>query len=799
MRKQAEQDCPGGAWQRRVAALVVAALIVAVAPVVGSRSGTSALAQAPTVTESVTVDGPAVATNNAAVPWRVGYALDASGPYANATVTATADATQSFAGVTANVPPGWSASWSSDGTTFTGTPSATTRIARFTNPLQPRKATGRVVAVPPPPDSSIDAASTGDGYVPTILGGRAYLVHHHHNDANNPISCTDLTTKQICPGFPRTFGAYAGVAPGAPVAVDGRLWFRINDTQLGLVCIETTGASCGRVNLAARPQYQWEMGLERSSPPVAIGSKVYLVADDHNVYCLDTVTATPCTGYPKPTALTAVLNPVAPTTTEVGLIDVAVDGTRLYASFSDDFARPSVAPWGDPKRGYLHCFDVATGLPCPDWPGLALAADYRIGPAVFFRKNAAGQRTGVCLGSRQMRHCVGLDGKNSTSLSTPEGMWGTFNVNSCCWISYVPAWYEAEGPTRTFHAAGGYPNDQGSGVFCWDWTTDLPCSENYYTNGLRRGLPPNSNRGPYGFTMVGTCAWGATDDAKIFSFSVVDGTPGCKRYTTSVTARPRSFYCDGQSRPLPWSQARLSDASLTPGTEFTFARMTIVNTETNTPVAGPVNLLNTNGTIDLSAIPEPTNQELRADIELEVVGTTAWNDGTPPKIELLFTGDPIQFCTNPTPTLTCTTNPRQITLNAVTGTNATAARNIPVTADNTCSGTITGTIVEDADRNATITSTDPGIPGLTIVFRRNGTQVATTTTSTTGAYTITLNPPGTYDIEITLTGTTYTVAVDPDSTLDGRTTLAVPTNGTITANFALQTPPGAPITPIGVS
>jgi hypothetical protein len=779
-------------------------LIAAVTPAVASQAGTPRLEQVVASSESITVVGPAVATNNAPVPWRIGYALDAPGPYVNASITATADTTQSFAGVTASVPPDWSVSWSSDGTTFTPTPTSATRIARFTNPLLPRRATGRVVPVPPPPDAAIDANSTGDGYVPTILGGRAYMVHHHHDDANNPISCTDLTIKQICPGYPTTLGAYANNAPGAPVVVDGTLWFKINDTQLGLVCIvPATGTSCGRVNLVSRPKYVWEMGLDRSSQPVAIGTKIYLVVDDHQIHCLDVITRLACSGYPKATALVGRIPATANTEYEVGLIDVAVDGNRLYVSFADDMAQPTVRPWNEPvKRGYLHCFDVGSGQPCSNWATpvtVALAANDRNAVAVFFRKDAAGNRTGVCLGSLFSRTCVGLDGTNPTTKATPDGMWGTFNRNNCCSIPYLAAWHEAEGPTRTFHAAGGWWTSAGSGVFCWDWTTDAPCSGNGYTDGLRRNLPPNSGGGPYGFTTVGTCAWGATDSRKVFSFSVADGTPGCKRYTFSVSVRPRSFYCDGNSRPLPWSQARFSDASLVAGTEFTRARMTVVNTSTNTAVAGPVNLLGTNGSVDLSGIPEATNQELRAEVELEAVATNAWDDGVAPKIELLFSGDPIQFCTNPTPSLGCSTNPREVTLSAVTGTNATAARTVPVSGDAGCSGTVTGKVVEDADRNGTITGTDPGIAGLTIVFRRNGTSVATATTSAAGTYTVTLNPPGTYDLDLTLTGTSYTVSVDPDGTLDGRSTVSVPTAGTVTADFGLQAPPGAAITPIGAT
>jgi hypothetical protein len=776
---------------------VLLCLLVAAGGVVTAQADPARGNPPVTVTEQVTVDAPPTATNNGRLPWRVGYELDASGPVLGATVGGTADAKQSFVGATVTSPPDWTVSWSDGTTTFTPTPSATTRIVRFTNLLLPRRSTGRAVVAPPPPEAVINAPTTGDGYVPTILEGRAYMVHHHHHDVDKPISCTDLTTKLICPDYPTNLGAYANNAPSAPVAVDGKLWFKINDAGLGLVCIDPpTGTSCGRVNLVNRPKSIWDMGLDRSSQPVAIGTKIYLVVDDHNVYCLDASTKLACSGYPKPTALAGSLAALPAKdgnndfAGQVGLIDVAVDGNRLYASLADDFAWSIRKP--STPRGYLHCFDVATGQPCTGWSGpvtVVTAAGDRFAFAVFFRKNAAGARTGVCLGSQFSRTCVGLDGTNPTTRPTPEGMWGTFNASNCCWIPYLAAWHEAEGPTRTFHAGGGFdhrPNDAGLGsaVFCWDWVTDDPCATNGYTNGLRRGLPPNSPGGPYGFTTVGTCAWGATDRKVLFSFDTTDGNPGCKRQTVSVTVAPERFYCDNATRSLSWSEARLSDASLTPGNEFNAARLSVVNTGTGAVVAGPVELLGTTGVVGLTGIPWSTNKELRVDVDLVAVGTKAWDDNVAPKVELIFDGDPVQFCVDPMVSLTCDTSPREVTLAAVTGTGARAARAVAVASDANCAGTVSGTVVEDTNRNGAIDVADPPIAGISVTIRRNGTTVATTTTSSTGAYTMAIAPPGQYVVQIA--AGSYEVAVDPDGTLDGTTTVTVATAGTVTANFGLR-------------
>lgn len=297
------------------------------------------------------------------------------------------------------------------------------------------------------------------------------LYHHEKKDA---MQCIDIVSGAVCSGYPNN--AYNGMTsntPGRAAVVGTKLFYRRSDkdTGFGLFCFDTaTTAACG-----AQPFFVARTVQEitdRGSEPVAVNGKVYAVVDDHKLYCFDPATATNCSGYPKDTALAGTVSAPSATGKDRGLMDLAVDGTRIYLSYANDFA---LADKNSAPTGYLHCFDTATGASC--WASYltwSLSADDGFGYALFFRKNAQGARTGVCLGSVKYRLCTDLNGNNRATTDTQDGMWGAGRNESLA-ISATPPTGRCcvPSPSRTsMHSRCGSPRSS-------------PCSTS------RRSPPPS--------------------------------------------------------------------------------------------------------------------------------------------------------------------------------------------------------------------------------------------------------------------------------------------------------------------
>ena len=751
-------------------AFAVGATVLVVAPrataTVGApaRSGSAG-------TETVTVTG---ATDTVAMTgtasWQLGYAHSYGTPQANVAVTASLKTSQFATPGTVRLPPDWTASYSTDGgASYSATATGADNALKVATPLTPSKPTGRIFTLPKPVANLSTGGSGGDGFTPTILNGRAYVLYHHETE--NSLQCVDLASGSVCSGHPN--GAYNGKTsdvPGRAAVVGTKLFYRRSnkDTGFGLFCFDTaTTARCGtQPFFVARTAKEKK---DRGSEPVAVNGKVYAVVDDHKLYCFDPATATNCSGYPKDTALAGTVSAPSATGNDRGLMDLAVDETRIYLSYANDYALPNN---NSAPTGYLHCFDTATGASC--WASYltwSLSADDGFGFAMFFRKNAQGTRTGVCLGSYKYRRCTDLNGNNATTTDTPDGMWGAGKNDKL-------ATDDAEGPTRTFHGS----EKPHRGVTCWDWATDGPCDAGVFSNGRWYGT---TTAKVYGVNAdpAGRCGWGATHDTILFSFSLVSGSAGCGAGDASLTVKPAAFYCDGKTRTTTWDRARVLDANLATGGDFTSLRATVVRTSDNAVVKGPVELVGTTGTVSLTGV---TGAVLRVDLLFTPKGASPWNDTTPPKIELLFDGDPIQACWDTAVAGTCTMNPRRVeTVATTTKTGSIAHDSIEVDLDSTCTGAIAGTI--RINTTGTPSATDPPGPGIPLDILSGTTEKATTTTATDGTYRTAL-APGTYTVRVRLQGTlaAYVSIAEPDGTNDGRRTLTVIGGTTTTANFTLN-------------
>jgi len=194
-------------------AFAVGATVLVVAPrataTVGApaRSGSSG-------TETVTVNG---ATDTVAMTgtasWRLGYTHTYGAPETNVAVTASLKTSQFSTPGTVRLPPDWTASYSTDGgATYSATATGADNALKVATPLTPSKPTGRIFALPKPLQPQSTGGSGGDGFTPTILGGRAYVLYHHEN--NNALQCIDIVSGAVCSGYPNN--AYSGMTSNTP-------------------------------------------------------------------------------------------------------------------------------------------------------------------------------------------------------------------------------------------------------------------------------------------------------------------------------------------------------------------------------------------------------------------------------------------------------------------------------------------------------------------------------------------------------------------------------------------------------
>ncbi|MFF5715210.1 hypothetical protein [Streptomyces sp. NPDC012756] len=121
------------------------------------------------------------------------------------------------------MPPGWTAAWSSDGTTFTGSdPGTATRAVRASHPAARPGGTAHANDLLPPVRPTAQSTG-GDGFTPVLHRTdsgdvEAWNMYHHTGPAAPQAVCSNLSTGQPCAGgpWPRPLNTTPG--PSAPAA-----------------------------------------------------------------------------------------------------------------------------------------------------------------------------------------------------------------------------------------------------------------------------------------------------------------------------------------------------------------------------------------------------------------------------------------------------------------------------------------------------------------------------------------------------------------------------------------------------
>lgn len=605
----------------------------------------------------ITHPGQSPADHGDTVDWTVGYHSAATGGPAQALITdhvQGAGTAQTYVPGSLSVPPGWTPSWSTDGTTFgPADRGAATTDVRATNP----GATGNGTEVRAdllPPVQAAPRSTGGDGFSPILYRAasgdvEAWNIYHHTGPAAPLVVCNDLSTGQQCAGgpWPRPLNTTAGpLGSGNTGDVFTPLTpqYVLDPGRPGIVyypAVTAGSVGVGCLDLAARANCGFMSLLGSGGTPsaanglaglVTTGGDVYGVASTGQVLCMDLATRTPCAG--QPFAAIVPPNHDLPGSTYALYQGAAVvaDG-KVFASSAPQAASTVNGP---PALG---CFDPATGAVCAGWttphPAGPSASAYTYN--VFAAYDTAGHVTGVCTadttGGAPDTTCYGLDGSARPPAATGLGSLAPGA------LVFNPEVVTADGGTRSYFPVWG--GSLPGNTVCWDWTHAQPCA----------GFPaaaghPNVNGGAtrdYGYTYDTTtrCLIGLGDAGVLFSMDPATGASPCLHSGASVTLRPGAFYCDGAPGHVQgYTQARLEDLDLSHA-DLSASTVTVSDPDGGVVAAPP---LTSSGVIDLSAISAAAHPSLTVTVRLVLTGTGDFGGTGHPALTASFQGDDPQVC-----------------------------------------------------------------------------------------------------------------------------------------------------------
>lgn len=633
--------------RRAVIQVATGALLAAAMTVPGAAADPSTAAVS-TLTKSVGgVSSPA--DHGATANWVVAYDNNGTG-VGQATITDAVGAGQSYVAGSLDVPPGWTPSWSTDGSTFQTTePGSGVVAVRAQNPTARPGGTSLDALLTPPVQASTTATG-GDGFTPllhrTPTGAlQAWNIYHHAAPAAPKVVCIELSTGQPCAGGPwpkplnTTPGPLGSGATGDigspmapqyfrdPAAPSQVLYAAVTPSSIGVGCLDlAAAANCGYWPLSARGGSP--LSVNDVAGFVEVGGNLYGVVSTGQVLCWNVATRAACPGQP----FAAI---VPPSNAQPGAVNGWYYGAMTVAA-GKVFASSSQS--GSGLQPALGCFDPATGTACAGW-----ASPRPVGPPGNYTYNAytaystAGAQVGACSttsgSSPGVTTCYALDGSALAAPSSAVGLPGgviAFNPEVVTdpnghLRSYLPIW------------SGPYVG----ATVCHDWTTASACA----------GLPnpithPTVNGGVtrdygYAYDVPTGCMIGLGDAGVLFSMDPLTGGSPCVRSGGRARLTPGDFYCDGATGHVQgYGTARL--VGVTPGNvNFGASRVTVTDQDgatVATPGFAP------DGTVDLSGVSPTAHPTIEVTTTLVLNNGADFGGGNQPRLVVDFVGDPPQVC-----------------------------------------------------------------------------------------------------------------------------------------------------------
>ncbi|HEX5408081.1 MAG TPA: hypothetical protein VFX16_37940 [Pseudonocardiaceae bacterium] len=599
------------------------------------------------------------------VKWVLNYNdNDSSGPGA-ATITDPIDAAgtgQTYVPGSLQVPPGWSTSFSTDGTTFGATdPGTATAAVRATNPTARQGGTnlGNLLLAPVQPTPT---ATGGDGFTPIIHRTpsgevEAWNIYHHLVAPNPKVVCSDLTTGQPCAGgpWPRPLNTAVGSLGSGPTGDiastltpqyvqdpnrPGVVYYpALTAASVGVGCLNMdTQANCGYVPLESPGGT--ESGFVRQ------GGDLYGVGTDGRTLCMTMASQTPCAG--EPFAAVVPGNRLGANANFMG--SMVVTQGKVFISSNQN------------GSGLIGCFDPATSAACAGWSAPLLVGAPNVGGTfnIYTDFDTAGGPIGVCstTSGATTTSCYAIDG---TPLPDP-GVFRAVGNGNDTWNAET-----ATAPGGDLKSYFGVWGTIPGATVCYDWTTASPCP----------GFPalathPSVNSGAtrdygYSFDTTTQCLFGLGDAGFLFSEDPTTGASPCVHSGASVSLTPSGFYCDGRTdHTQSYTDASLEGINLA---DVNLAASTADVTDPDgTVIANPA--FAPNGTLDLSGISAAAHPSINVTVHLVLANSNDFTGGNQPRVVVSFVGDPPQVCFETSVAAACTVNSVTDTAN---GTDTTGA------------------------------------------------------------------------------------------------------------------------------
>lgn len=650
---------------RRRFSLITSAVLGASLLVLGAPEAVAAPSVLTKTAQDVTNPGANPVNHADILNWVVNYTNNGPAGPASAAITDAIDGAgtaQTFVPGSLHTPPGWTPSWSTDGTNFGGTDTGTaTTAVRAANANARPGGTNLSAGLVPPVQPSVTATG-GDGYTPIIYRTPSGTVEawnmYHHTTAPSPaLVCTDLSAGALCAGgpWPKPLNTTPGpFGSGATADVTtGYIPTYVSDpgrpgvtyygaatagNSIGIGCVDfATRANCGYFPLGTGT------GI---GGVVSTGGNVYGVATTGQILCLVIATRTPCAGQPYA--------PVVPANNISGwyLGSMTVAGGKLFASSSPGGAAP-----------VLGCFDPATGTACSGWATplpVGVVGNFTFN--AFTAYNTAGTAVGVCINQRSAvpnAVCYTIAG---APLAAPTAFGS---------LASGVAVFNPETVTAPNGHVQGYFGVWSGGVLgatvCYDWTTASTCA----------GFPfpathPTVNGGDtrdygYAYDTVTQCLIGLGDAGILFSLEPSTSGSPCVHSGASVELTPADFYCDGGTGHVRgYQNAKLENINLA---NVNLAASTVDVSDTGGAVIAHPSIA-PDGTIDLSGISYAAHPSITTSVHLVLNNGNDFTGGNKPTLVLNFIGDPPQVCFKTTVASTCTITAIS---NTATGTDVTGA------------------------------------------------------------------------------------------------------------------------------
>jgi PKD repeat protein len=470
----------------------------------------------------------------------------------------------------------------------------------------------------------------GDGYVPILVGNRVYAFFHAASPTS--MSCIDRATGALCPGYPVSLGAGAGLLPGPGVVIGTRIYLHLQPAatyaqraSIALFCFDTADARPCGLFILDRIRGKTNPG---ASFPVLVAGKLYLASGTGKLYCFDPAAGTACGTLP--TGLADDYDTQ---------LDVLAQGTRIFVSALD--------------AGHVACVDVATAGSCSGWTLPKASAYWNL----VSQRSAGGALTGVCVVAADAGDCW-----SDASPATRSTLTGWPDVES-----YWNVTQEAEVGTRIFQ--GSYPT---SGIACWDWATMARCSGFGADGWTHKDSQDVDLPTAYGVQYDGSCLVALGDPGLAFTMTT-NGRSPCTRLPDTRLLDLRDQRCDATVGGATWGAVTLQDQG---AGELTSVRVEIRDAATGELLATK-NLLD--GTLGLGAIDAVAHPAVRIGVAvISPADSHAWDDVIPPRVKLTWHADPRQLCFKTATQRHCDPPFAPIAVSATVGA-ATAEKSLTVT------------------------------------------------------------------------------------------------------------------------